>query len=235
MAHTDLDVVNIACAKIGADRLEAIDEDTPVGAFATDSYYAKRAYCLGRYRWTFAQVVVPLQPTELPPDAPYPNCYLEPIDAIGPIYAFRRTPQPVPATAEKIIPLQVDGKIFTFVAPPLYAEYPRQVPEHLWPATFVEFIATAWAADLAAFLQRAQDRDRFDALAWGPQNLFPNRDGGLFLTAMTEDSRNAPQRVLEQVHGGPLVGVRPVSGGFYGFAGFDLCDGLDFVPPPGEG
>jgi hypothetical protein len=230
MAQTDLDVVNQAIGKLGADQIDEISEDTPIGAFASTNYASRRAYCLSLYRWVFASVLRPLQATPAPADAPYPYAYLTPPDVAGSIYAYRKEPHPRGPEANQIIPLQIDGLIFSHVTP-LYAEYTRQVPENQWPAWFTEFVATAFAADVAGFLQRNAQQAQFDTLAFGDPRQFPERNGGLYLAATVQDSKNAPQRQLEPVWGGPLVAVRPVYGGFIG--PFGLSEGFDFVEPDG--
>lgn len=231
MVHTALDVVNLGLAKVGADQIDALDENTPLGAFASTQYAPKRAYCVSRYRWTFSEVLAALQQTDLPADAPAKFAYLPPPDASGSMYAFRRRPCRGARGGDPIIPEQIDGLIFSDVNP-LYVEYEHGVAESLWPAPVVEMVATAFASDVAGFLQRFPQQKDLDVVAFGDPREFPMRDGGLYMAAIVEDAKNAPQRYLNQVDGGPLVAVRPVAGGFLGLFGFQ--QDIEFVPPPGD-
>lgn len=207
--QTDLDIVNGAIAECGGDTIDALDETTPLGAFAAATYAAKRAYCLGRYRWVFATRLVQLAEVALPALSPLPHCFARPSDIVGAFNAFRDSPDP---NGRTLYVMQQAQQIFARTSP-VYAEYTAQVPEAEWPATFAQFVRIAYAADIATQLDQTSKAQGLDMQAWGAPNQFPARDGGMFLAAMLDDAKNAPARNLdEQVCGGPLIGVRQVEG-----------------------
>jgi hypothetical protein len=54
MAYDQMTLINGACGEIGADPLDALDEDTPSGRAATLHYDGLLEYCIGVYEFPFA-------------------------------------------------------------------------------------------------------------------------------------------------------------------------------------
>lgn len=50
----DLTIINAACGQIGADPIDALDDDTPSGQGIALIYDALLDYCVGLYEWPFA-------------------------------------------------------------------------------------------------------------------------------------------------------------------------------------
>ena len=57
MSITDLTICNLAIDRVSGDRIDALVEESPLGAFCQDNYPHKRDFVLGKYRWTFANQV----------------------------------------------------------------------------------------------------------------------------------------------------------------------------------
>lgn len=210
--RTDVDVCNLAVAKIGGEPLEALNEDTPLGAFCQDNYPAKRDELLGGYPWRFATVFAPLtRISPAPAGCPLPNCFAAPSDLVGDIQAFRDSP----SVDGRPVRCLVSGVGIASAHSAVFAEYIASKPESAWPIWFVQFVASAFAVSLA---QRRPDKSLADDLqveAYGtPEQA---GQGGKYLAAMQADSRNAPQRSLFGRDAGELIDAR--LGGGFGSAG----------------
>lgn len=203
MPYVAVDICNRAIAKVGGEPIEALDEDSPLGAFCADNYASTRDLLLSKHRWVFASRVVQLARLSTPP-AGNPRAYLfeRPSDLVGAIHDFRAG---AAQDAAKVSTLQTADGVAADVTT-VWAEYTGQVAEAAWPPWFRNLVETAFAAEVAAF---AQMRSRGDALkveAFGLPEM--QGEGGLYLTARQEDGRNAPQRALTYADGGALVAAR---------------------------
>lgn len=222
MARSDLEICNLAIDRISGDRIDALDEESPLAVFCLDAYPQTRAFVLGKYRWTFANKVVALTELGLTPGetAVMSHKFARPADLIGAVHAFRDAANPRNAQRTPYV-LDVDGA-FWADDERVFAEYTADVPEARWPVWFTELVVTAFAAHLAGHAQmRGLQRD-FEARAWGTPG--EGGEGGLYAQARNEDARLAPPRQLTAgVDAGPLVGARAL-GAFaghpfrYGFA-----------------
>lgn len=225
MAFTDLAVCNLAIDRISGDRIDALGEESPLGAFCQDNYPHKREVLLGKYRWTFANRVVRLARI-IPPDGvtgPMGNAFTRPSDMIGAVNAWRDAADPLRGQRTPYV-VESDGLFWSDDAV-IFADYTANVPEERWPSWFRQLVVTAFAADLADHAQlRGQARD-LRAEAFGTPS--EGGEGGLYAQARNEDSRMAPQRQLTTgVDPGPLVGARYGHGfGRFGFNGFTLQGG----------
>lgn len=206
--RTDLDVCNLAVSRIGGEPLEALDESTPLGAYCVANYASKRDELLASYDWrcltTFA-ALNRLTPT--PAGCPLTYCYAPPADLLGDIRAFRDGSSADACLVRCLV--SAVGVASNHGA--VWAEYAAAKPAAAWPIWLAQFVAVAFAADLAG---RRPDKSLADDLrleAWGPPEL--NGQGGKFLAAMQADGRNAPQRTLFHDEPGPLVEAR--LGGFF--------------------
>lgn len=207
MAQADLDVCNQAIAKAGGARIDALDEETPLGGFCLASYPGKAAWLLSRHRWIFAKKIARLQLLTTPPDdSPLAYAFAPPDDSAGAIHDFRSGAD---ERADKVQALQLAGYVAADAAT-LYVEYTARVPENRWPPWFEQLVVTAFAADIARAMGRRSQATELDQQAFGTPEL--NGEGGLYLSARQEDSRNAPARALAYEAGGPLVGVRHGTG-----------------------
>jgi hypothetical protein len=203
MPITDLDVCNGAIGQIGGERIDALTEDSPLGAECAEAYPAKRDLLLSKHRWVFANRTVQLARID-PTPAGTPRAYLyqRPSDLVGAIHDFRATA----AEADcKVSAVQTADGVAAD-APVVWAEYTARVPEAGWPPWFRILVETAFAAHLAGFAQMRTLAATLEVRAFGNPEL--NGEGGLYLNARVEDGRNAPQRALSYAHGGPLLEAR---------------------------
>lgn len=212
MTYTDLTICNLAIDRVSGDRIDALGEESPLGAFCQDSYPHTRDYVLGKYRWTFANHVALLAQLAAA-DGELKPCtykYARPADLNGAVHAFRDAADPQRA---RPAPYVLDsGGFFWSDQSPLFAEYTRAVPEATWPGWFRQLVVTAFAVHLAEFCQLTTKARELHQQAWGTPS--EQGEGGLYAQARNEDSRLAPQRQLVGgVDAGPLVDARR-GGGF---------------------
>jgi hypothetical protein len=204
---TDLTVCNLAIDRVSGDRIDALDEESPLGQFCADNYPHKREFILGKYRWTFATQVAPLARMDPEPLEPRPCAYkfAPPSDLIGAVHDWRDTVDPNDKT-RSIYVLEANDHYWSDDAT-VFIEYTANRPESRWPASFRQLVITAFAADLADHCQRPRLADKLFVEAWGtPQE---GGEGGLYKTARNEDSRMAPQRrLVSGIDPGPLVEAR---------------------------
>lgn len=205
MAQTDVDVVNQAIDQVGGEPIEALNEDSPLADFCLRQYPPKRDFILGLYRWVFATTFVQLgriDPDTLLTPPPLANVFALPGDLIGACHAFRDGPRVDACNVRTLV-----GDIGACSdAAALWAEYTARKPEAAWPSTFTNFVATAFAADLAGRRPNEALRKQKEELAWGTPDQ--NREGGLFLQARNADARQAPERALFYDSPGPLIEAR---------------------------
>ncbi|MFC5374737.1 hypothetical protein ACFPIF_19430 [Brevundimonas faecalis] len=209
MAITDVTICNMAIGRCSGDRIDAMDEESPLGAFCAENYAHKREFILSKYRWTFANAVALLARVDpaANPDAvrPMAHQYAKPADLIGAVHDWRETADPHQSRRRPYV-MEVGGSFWSDETP-LYAEYTAQRAEGAWPAWFRQLVVTAFAAEVADFCQLTTKANALRAEAWGtPQE---NGEGGLYASARNEDARLAPPRQLETgVDAGPLVQAR---------------------------
>jgi hypothetical protein len=191
MVQTDLDICKNAVSRAGGEPIEAIGEDTPLGAFCAEAYPQKKAWLLGKHRWTFTKRVVALSRETVTP-AGWPALYkfAMPGDVIGAIHAYRDGPTEAGAYVRALV--GADG--IASDAPAVYAEYTAQVPEALWPVWFAELAIVAFAADVAVRMRNDGRARDLHMQAFGVPS--EGGEGGLYAAAVREDGRNAPQRQL---------------------------------------
>ncbi len=227
MARTDLDVCNLAIARVGAETIDTLDETTPQGAYCVAEYPQCRDWLLSKYRWAFANGVKQLAPrADTPADCPAPYAYDFPADLVGAIHAYRSAADPRQGSPISAQP--VNGYIAAH-GNPMFVEYTRRVPESAWPTWFVELVKTVFAAGMAAAVgQNGTLGAQLLQLAFGtPEQL---GEGGLYATARNEDSRMAPARqAFQPWDDGALVNAR------YGWGyGPGVWSDFPFVGLPGS-
>lgn len=206
MSRTALDVCNLAIVRVGGDRIDAISEDTPAGAYCLTDYPQARDWVLGKYRWTFAGKVAQLaRRATTPDDCPAAFAFDLPADLIGAIHDYRVAADRRSAKARTQL---INGYVAADQET-VWVEYTCRADEAVWPAHFVELVRIAFAAGLAA--SPVAQNQKLAALlyqqAWGTPEQ--NGDGGLYLASRTEDSRLAPQRMaFGWMDEGELIAVR---------------------------
>lgn len=206
MALTDVDICNLAIGKCSADRIDALGEESPLGAFCAENYPNLRETLLGKYRWNFANTVRLLSGQEIAAteEAVMTYKFVPPADLIGAVHDWRDHADPERGC--RVTVLSINEAYWSDTAR-VFAEYTATKPEASWPVWFRALVIIAFAEEVALFCQmRTLARD-YHVQAFGtPQE---NGEGGLYATARNEDSRMAPQRTLVAgVDPGPLVESR---------------------------
>lgn len=209
MAFTDLDICNLAIDRVSGDRIDALDEESPLGGFCRVNYPHKREFILSKYRWTFANAVALLSRLDpaANPNEPRPlaHKYAKPGDLVGAVHDWRDQPDPLKAGPRPYV-MEAAGHYWSDQAP-LFAEYTAARAETAWPAWFRQLVVTAFAADVADFCQLTTKAGQLRSEAWGTPG--DDGEGGLYRAARAEDSRLAPPRTLEGgMSAGPLVEAR---------------------------
>ena len=206
MAPTDVDICNLSIGKCSADRIAALGEESPLGAFCAENYPNVRETLLGKYRWNFANTVRLLSGQEIAAteEAVMTYKFVPPADLIGAVHDWRDHADPT--RASRVYVVSVNGAYWSDEAR-VFAEYTATKGEAAWPVWFRNLVIVAFAAEVAAFCQlRTKERD-LRAEAFGVPS--DNGEGGLYQQARNEDSRMAPSRQLVTgVDPGPLVESR---------------------------
>lgn len=209
MKFTDLDICNLAIDRVSGDRIDSLQEESPLGAYCKVNYPHTREFILSKYRWTFANAVVPLtrvDPAEDPTQArPLAHKYAKPSDLVGAVHAWRETADISQSRTRPYVMEMADH--FWSEAQPLFAEYTALRPESAWPAWFRELVVTAFAANVAGFCGMSTKSRDLQQQAWGTPGA--DGEGGLFASAKAEDARLSPPRdVFSPFDNGPLVDAR---------------------------
>ena len=212
MAQTDLNICNRAISLVGAELIEAIDDTSPIGLFCQVNYTPKKRGLIARHRWVFATKVAQLSRIDdadvaQMPARPAGSAFLKPSDLVGIIHAFRDRAMIDGSCAVRAIEI---GGHYWADAPVMWAEYTASRDEHEWPEWFSDLVVTAFAADLARYLQNRSLANDFEMRAFGTPS--ENGEGGLYASARSEDARGAPQRQLFGWDGGELISARFSSG-----------------------
>lgn len=213
MPFTDLDICNLAIDRVSGDRIDALDEESPLGAFCFVNYPHKRDFILSKYRWTFANAVALLSRVDpaADPNEPRPceHKFAKPGDLVGAVHDWRVSADPAASRGRPYV--MESGGFFWSDTAPLYVEYTALRREETWPAWFRQLVVTAFAADLADFCQLSTKARDLRSEAWGTPG--ENGEGGLYASARNEDARLAPQRqLIAGVDAGPLVQARWFAG-----------------------
>lgn len=206
MALTDVDVCNLAIGKCSGDRIDALGEESPLGAFCAETYPHTRETLLSAYRWAFCNTVRPLARLEIAADEQAVMTYkfAAPADLIGAVHDWRDHADRLQGCSVYVI--QSNGAFWSDAAQ-VFGEYTAAKGEADWPVWFRNLVVHAYAVEVAHFCQLSTKANQLDQQAFGTPS--ENRRGGLFGAAMAEDARMAPQRTLVAgVEGGPLIEAR---------------------------
>lgn len=186
-----LDIINAGCARIGADPMQSLDDETTTGQNAGLLYEELLGFALGVYQFSFARTIkqmsrltdtVPLSGWtyvfQLPPERNGPPLYVTD-DITNPDRRYSRY-----SLVEDTVHSDCD---------PLFAMIKFSAGPHLWSATFKTVVITGLASRLAMAL--ASDRQTMESLyqeAFGrPEE---NGRGGQMRAAINEDAQATPPR-----------------------------------------
>lgn len=189
----DLDIVNAACAVIGADPMQSLTEDTGGGPGAELIYQEVVEFNFGIYPFSFAREVRALSIDDnAHPLTGYSRVFDLPPQRIGPpLYVTDDASNP----DRRFSAYKLSGDQVHTDAEALAAEIKFRPPPHRWSATFRGATITAVAARLAYSL--AADRGMAEELhreAYGPP--VENYRGGMMRAAINEDSQATPPRAM---------------------------------------
>jgi len=200
---TELDIVNAACAQIGADPLQDLSEETVGGQAGSLIYQSFADLALDLAPWTFAS-----QTRQL-------NLLTDVVSMMGHAYVFQLPAERIGAPARLIDDISDPDSAVTSYAyegervhascSPLYAVIKiRQIPS-LWPGTFKMAVITGLAGYLALSLSHdkklAADKQEE---AFGPPSM--GLRGGLMGVALQVDGRAQGARKLPAASNPLLAG-----------------------------
>ncbi|MBT56184.1 MAG: hypothetical protein CMF72_22635 [Mameliella sp.] len=188
---TALDIVNAACARIGADPLQDIDEETQGGQAASLLYEEIVDFNLGLNPFSFSREMRQLsQVTTATPLTGWLYVFDIPGQHFGPpMWLTDSLTDP----DRRFTRYTLSGGQVHSDANPLYASIRFRPDPARWSATFRSATITALAAQLA--LSQASDGNLYDRLqneAYGTPS--ENHRGGKMRAAITEDSLATPPR-----------------------------------------
>ena len=204
MPRSDVDICNLGITRAGGEPIDAIDEETPLGAWCFANYPQLRDWALSLHRWTFATRIVRLAELGAPEVRPLDHVFLLPADLVGGVHAYRAQASVDGQLLHRHI-MTKEGVALDCAA--AFAEYTARVAEAAWPSPFVEFVATALASGVALVKQARTLSSELWARAVGPR-FEQGEPGGLLFAAIQADGRNAPERRLGAYDPGPLVTAR---------------------------
>lgn len=192
---TDLDIVNAACAMIGEEPLQSLEEEIDAGQAASLVYQTTVEFNLGIYLFSFSKQIRQLSRNDVGnPLAGFDYVYDLPAERIGdPIYL---TDDPTNAdrrfTRYAIVGVQIHTS-----ADPIYAMIRYRAAPHNWSPTFKAATIKAVAAEFA--VPMTHDRalaDQLRTAAYGtPSEQFR---GGMIGAAIRADAYSTPPRAQSQ-------------------------------------
>ncbi|MEO4045236.1 hypothetical protein AAFN47_26895 [Hoeflea sp. CAU 1731] len=188
---THLDVVNAACARIGAEPIEDFDDDLGGGQAASLVYEEIVRFNLGIYRFSWATTIRPLSMlTNATPFTGWDYVYELPAERLGPPLYIT---DDITCPDARFSRYTLVGSTVHSDAEALFAAIKFLPDPHLWSATFLSATVTALASDLSYAL--ANDRQGKETLyreAYGaPSEMFR---GGKMGAAIREDGQATPPR-----------------------------------------
>lgn len=186
-----LDIVNAACAQIGEEPLQSLEDETDAGQSAQLIYQDVVDFNLGLYPWTFGKTLKQLsQDDTTTPYSGFELVYDLPAERLEPpIYLTDVITDPDRRFTAYAL---VGAKVHTD-ADPLFAMIKYRPDPHNWSATFRAATITALASRLAVSLghDRAMSESK-RAEAYGtPSEQFR---GGQLGAAMRADAFATPPR-----------------------------------------
>jgi hypothetical protein len=186
-----LDIVNAACARIGEDALQSLEDETIAGQAVSLIYEELVGFNIAVYPFSFARKIQPLSRiADAVPLSGWLYVFDLPAERIGPpIYVTDDITDPGRRFSRySLVESQVHAD-----CEPLHAQIKFLPSPNLWSATFRTVTITALASRLSFAL--ASDRATMETLrneAYGtPQDNFR---GGQMRAAINEDSFSVPPR-----------------------------------------
>lgn len=203
MALDKLTFCNQAAGLIGADPIDALDEDTPGAQAISLLYDSLLEWCMGLRDggWTFGKATRQCsQRSDVTPLSGWSKVYALPADRIGPPVKLAPSAD---WPRQKFTEYSIEGNDVHCNETALYALVPiLPEPPAMHPA-FRRAFMVGLAADLYFALASDKDgRDRLRAEAFGPPSM--NGLGGLMATAIQIDRASEPSR-------GPVDGSDPLT------------------------
>lgn len=188
---SEITIVNRACAKLGIDPLQDMEEETIGGQTARLVYDSFVELCLGLYPWSFGKEIRALAKlSDVTSEYGFAHVFDLPGDRIGP---------PIRVSDSATDPDRIFNRFVLYGgrihadADPLFVDIKYMAPPDRWSATFREAVVLGLAGELAlAMVDDANLRAALRSDAFGPPSQFPR--GGAMGAAITEEARATPAR-----------------------------------------
>lgn len=190
---TDIEICGKSLLKIGETPISAFDSGTEVSDTCGTLYPDFAKHCLTMYPWTFARKKAQLARLNETPLNKWKYAYQLPTSDFLKLLAVYDSSA---VGARPVVGYEIlYDKVFTDYSE-VYIDYTFDCAEEDWPGYFVEFVATAFAAELAIPITNQDDlHDRLWTKAYGTVN--DNLNGGLFGLAKKVDSQQVPSKVIQ--------------------------------------
>lgn len=192
MAFTDIDICNKALLKLGESTISSFDDGTEVASTCGTIYPDYVKSLISAYNWSFARQKVQLAKLTTAPVLDYDYAYQLPSDMLRLIAVFDDNQSP----ANNVLDYRVHQDELHTQEDGVWIEYIKDVGEEEWPSHFVEFVATALAAELAMPITNQLNLQQlYYQQAFGSPS--ENRRGGKFNESAGIDSMQEPPRRID--------------------------------------
>lgn len=200
MAATQIDVASKSLVKLGLKPISSFSGESDPSIVCGQQYPDYRKHCLTVAQWNFTKVKVQLARLTTAPLNKWEYAYQLPSDRLNILQVFNSDNVGITNTLE----YEVFGDQVYTDEEEVYIDYQQDVQELRWPDYFTEFVATAFAGEIAITLTDKEGlADRFNTLAWGlPSDNF---NGGLCGKAKELDAQQNPTQSAENIE---LIQVR---------------------------
>lgn len=188
---SDVEIASKALLKLGEGAISSFDDGTDKADTCKELYPDFKKYCLSLHDWNFAKKKVQLNRLVDTPVNEYKYAYQVPSDMIKLLGLYDNAQ--VGATPFQDYNIFYK-QVYTDVAA-VYADYIALVNDEDFPAYFVEFLATAFAAELALSIT---DKEEYHSLfyrkAYGSESSAAS--SGILGRAKFIDSKQSPPAVI---------------------------------------
>lgn len=205
MASTKIDICSQALLLLGANSISSFDDGTNEADACALLYPSFVRRILSMHPWTFAVKKKQLLRDPETPTNEFKYAYRLPPEAISLNAVFDSTSQgATPVTEGWDVMHHNDSTMILTDLEKVVAEVYIYVNEALWPGFFEYFAVRAFAAELALpVTDNGSLASEWRGIAYGSAG--ERGKGGLFASAATDDSQQAPNEILNT---GPLIAAR---------------------------
>lgn len=198
----DVDVCNLALSKFGGGSITAFDEESDLAEDCANLYPATRDYLLSIHPWRFVSGKRQLaKSADVTPVNEWQYAFKLPTKNLSGPWAVYGDDSEHP-----VHQYEVFGEYIYCDYDKVTIDYSNEVAEEFWPAWFVNFAATAIAADLAGpVADKVSKSEQLRVMAFGAPQM--EGRGGMFAQCRRLNAQLQPIQSLFK-NGDPLTSAR---------------------------